>query len=502
MSEFTDGYKYFSSCASGYGARLGNAYIQNIETEIERLADVFNKQEGINTDAKIFKGDVAEFWHSGTHNIDAALKGEAIRTDVLRSKEFASPDIVDTDGIKYGLKYIYNGNASAKEQSISFFERFKKYERDHPGITFEKFLSDRNIDPDNVAKHDPIYSGQIRIVPSDQLQEAIKFLHKEIIHERMTRPELAHRYEETLENLTDKIKTSHGTESIALSKSEAEVLAGLAKAGKFDPKEFGLSAKDLINFEYVLKQAFKAGLTSATISAVLKIAPSIYKILESFIEHGEVDADKFKELGVVALSDGCNGFLRGSLSAAITATTKAGVFGELIKQVDPTIIGAATVIGLNVMQYSIRLGRNEINKGEFVDLVLRDLFVTTCSLTLGGVTQGLIEIPVIGFMIGSFVGSVAATFVYDRGYTAFLSYCCESGFTFFNLVDQNYELPDEILQEMGVEILAYEESSWEELYYETMDYEKLEIEELNYECLDITILRRGVIGVNKIGYIY
>lgn len=57
-----------------------------------------------------------------------------------------------------------------------------------------------------------------------------------------------------------------------------------------------------------------------------------------------------------------------------------------------------------------------------------------------------IEMSVLGFMLGSFVGSVVGSFAYNVGHNVFMSFCVDTGFTMFGLVDQNYELPDEVME--------------------------------------------------------
>ena len=46
--------------------------------------------------------------------------------------------------------------------------------------TFDEFLRKKGY-TDARVKNDPIYRGQIRVVPKDQLEEAIKWLEKKII---------------------------------------------------------------------------------------------------------------------------------------------------------------------------------------------------------------------------------------------------------------------------------------------------------------------------------
>ena len=99
--------------------------------------------------------------------------------------------------------------------------------------------------------NDPIYSGQIRVIPKDQLVEATEWLNRKIIEEGSKRPELVERYKETLKMLRDKIEDGKGTESVALTKEQAEELARLAKEGKVteqDLKDLGISTEDLIKY--------------------------------------------------------------------------------------------------------------------------------------------------------------------------------------------------------------------------------------------------------------
>ena len=59
-------------------------------------------------------------------------------------------------------------------------------------------------------------------------------------------------------------------------------------------------------------------------------------------------------------------------------------------------------------------------------------FGTIAKATLGTAFQALSPyLPVLGFMIGSFVGSVVGAFAYKAGYSCVISYCVDSGSTFF-----------------------------------------------------------------------
>ena len=56
-----------------------------------------------------------------------------------------------------------------------------------------------------------------------------------------------------------------------------------------------LTTEELIKYDYIVQQAFKAGLTAATISVVLKVAPEIIKAIDYLIKNGEINAVQFKK---------------------------------------------------------------------------------------------------------------------------------------------------------------------------------------------------------------
>lgn len=503
MVGFEEGYEFFRQNASGIlGADVGESYINTINTEIDKMVNDLNSLEGFTTASKVLKGDVAEFWHSGTFNIDAAVKGSSDRAFVDRSHDFASTDISSNFGDRYGLKYYSDGQASAKAQAVSVFQRFKEYQAKGGTDSLEDFLHKRGYNDVDSVLNDPIYAGQIRIIPRDQLEEATKWLERMIKTEATRRPEQVHRYEETLALLKDRLSNNKGVESIPLSREEAEALATLAKQGKFSAEDLGLTTENLVKYEYILQQAFKAGLSAATISIVLKVAPEIIKSIEYLIKNGYIDKEQFKKIGFAALSGGAEGFIRGSLSAALTTSCKAGLLGSALKSVDPTIIGAITVVAMNVVKNAFNVAIGKKTKSELTGELVRDMFVSACSLVGGGITQAFIEVPVLGYMIGSFVGSIIGSFTYQVGYKTVISFCIDSGFTMFGLVEQDYELPKELIKEIGIETFDYESFEIETFEPETFKVETFELDTFEPESLEIHFLRRGVIGINRIGFIY
>lgn len=500
QTTFQGGYDFFrKNSATVIGAFHGADYIGTIEEEIKKLNDDMSHFTGFRTDSAMLKGDIAEFWHAGTFNINAAVKGSAHRAAVDRSHDFASTDVSTNFGRKYGLKYYSSGQESAKAQATSIFQRFKEYQASGGKDSLDKFLSDRQYDVDAVLS-DPIYSGQLRLIPHDQMDEAVVWLERMIKTESARRPEQVERYRETLEFLRDRISDNQGNESIPLSKQEAERLATLAKQSEFSAEELGLSTEELLSLESVLKDSLKAGMSAAVISLVLKVGPEIFKAIEYLIKNGEIDEEQFKRVGFAALSGSADGFVRGTISAAITTCCKGGLLGEGLKEISPGLVAVVTVLAMNTVKNAYSVARGKMSRTALSNELIRDMIVSGASYAGGVIGQSAIEIPVLGYLIGSLVGSLVGTFVADVGHTAVLSFCAETGITMFGLVEQDYTLPEDIIKEIGIETFDYETFQADSFEPDTFTFDTFDFEAFQPENLDITFLRRGVIGVSKVGY--
>ena len=141
MVGFEEGYTYFEKNASAYVAStMSDSYVASVNDEIEKLVNDLNSFENFKTSSNVLKGDVAEFY-----NIDSALKGSSNRAFVDRNHDFASTDISTNYGDKYGLKYYSDGQASAKAQAVSVFQRFKEYQSHGGTDSMDDFLRSRGI---------------------------------------------------------------------------------------------------------------------------------------------------------------------------------------------------------------------------------------------------------------------------------------------------------------------------------------------------------------------
>lgn len=200
---FKEGFKFFEkNCSSFLGSNSGAEYIEKIEKEIEELENNINSFKGFSTEATILKGDIAEFMHAGTFNINAAMKSSTSRAKVDRSHDFASVDISTNYGKDYGSKYYSTAEASAKAQSITYEQAFKEYQAKGGKLDFNNFLSERN--KLGVSGTEAIYADQFRLISSDQYEIAKKWLEKKIAEESVKRPEQVERYKNSLDMLAKK----------------------------------------------------------------------------------------------------------------------------------------------------------------------------------------------------------------------------------------------------------------------------------------------------------
>lgn len=502
MEGFREGYDFFQSHAGNFvGVSEGARYVDSVETEITKLVKNLNQFSSNKAGVATLKGDVAEFWHAGTFNINAAVKGSNHRVVVDRSHGLGSVDIRGKNfESEFGLKYYKNGAESAKQQAKSIFEKFSEYKAKGGKESLENYLQRSEYSADKVLS-DPLYAGQYRVIPSDQLKAATEWLERRIKEESVKRPDEVRRYQETLDMLRSKVSDNKGNESIELAETEARKLAELSKRGDVTAEKLNLTTEELIRFKDILRESCKAGMSAAVITMVLKMSPEIWKAIHYLIENGEIDEEQFKVLGFKALTSSSEGFIRGTVSAAITGSCKAGLCGSALKSLDPTVIGAATVIVMNSMKNSYKVAIGEMSRTQMVNELVKEMFVSTCALSMGSVGQSFIQIPLVAYMMGSFVGSIAGSIIYDAVYSPVISFCIDSGFTMFGLVEQNYELPEELLKEIGVEVFEYEKFDYSSIDTETFQFATITPEKVEPKGIDMVFLRRGVIGINCIGYV-
>ena len=109
--DFREGYEFFQKNAGAlFGADIATEFGTNTVNYVEELTlleDSINSFKGYQTPSAQLKGDVAEFWHAGTFNTNAALNNSANRAVVNRSNEFASVDVSLKSGESFSLQAYF-----------------------------------------------------------------------------------------------------------------------------------------------------------------------------------------------------------------------------------------------------------------------------------------------------------------------------------------------------------------------------------------------------------
>lgn len=498
-SSFQDGYSFFEKNIGVMdGAHGASRYVSGVEEEIDSFAKKLNDfgAKRRKSGADKLQGDVAEYWHAHTFNIEAKAAESPHHAEALRSNRLASVDIKTNFGEDYGLKYWKTGEESGREQATTVYERFKKSGMD----SLEDFLNKKKLegkDP-NLS----LYQGQGRIVPSDQLSEATEHLKKRYNKEAYNRPEQAAKYQETLDRLDDRIRDGEGVESHPLSRPDSEKLTVEAQKGNVDTeylKQHGVSLEESIKGEYVFKQAIEAGKTAAVITTVMKLAPEVLKAVSYLVKTGRLNPEQFKKMGLAALDGASLGFIRGSVAAGLTTACKAGFFGTAMKSLTPNVIASLTVLTMETIGDAFRVACGQKDRQEMALNLIKNMVVSSSGLIGGGLASCVL--PCLGFMLGSFIGATLGSFACKAGGAAILSLCVDSGFTMFGLVDQNYELPQEVLDELRIKSFQVEPFRFNEFNGKSFDFGKFQTKEFAYDSFRITVLRRGVVSVSKIGYV-
>lgn len=473
-SAFSD---YVRNVAQNEFINMQNIRIQEINDAIDRLAKGINEHPHINLNVEQFKGFVAEEWHAGTFNIDALRKGSDHRAWTLQDNGYGSVDVETNFGKEYSLKYSNTAKDAENMQAA--------------------LNNDTRV---------PKYQGQERLIAGEQVDDAKAWAHRRGLKDIENRPDVSKAHMDTEEHLVGKIADADGVESSELSIKDSKEIAKEAKEGGVDLEKRGYAKDPLLDevrIEYV-NRAMKAGLTAATITAITQIVPELYKAIDYLIKHGEIDLDGMKKLGKKVISASGEAFLRGSIAYGVEMAIQNGMLGESLKGTNPSVVGVAVTVILGTIKDSILVAAGKMTTSEmgmhFVDtLVVSSGYLA--SMKIGGaIAQALCpELPGVGYAIGSLLGCSVAV-VYNIGKKKLISFCVDTGFTCFGLVDQNYEIPEDVLAEMGVHTIPVPRTEVLKTGVNLTSVSS-QISRSEYETVDITVLRRGVIGINKIGYV-
>ena len=437
--KFEKGWRLAVSLAgSKYAANIGTTYVNDVSDKILTLQkDITNAVQSSNRLTKQEAGFTAETWMTDTFNAKATAAGtkeSAYRPGVNYP---ASEDISTTWGEKYSLKYYDNASQSAQQQAKTYIEKYKEYydkqKRDgKQAVSQEEFLDKYTNYEDIQSLYDSLYKGQKRIIPEDQLDDAVEYLKKRknkfSVSEENERKKLTAAQQDTLDNLADRLTSPKGVQSEPLTKSQAETITDLARRGDFDPADFNVKPSQLITKRYILKQAMGAGVSAATFSTALAIAPDIYSILRKAIVDGKIDENELKKTGIDGAIAGSSGFVEGYVSDALLVACKTGKLGASMQNVSPDTIGTLTVLVIDSARYGYKLANGDITSAEYANQMTEECFVAICSQASGATAAALLPMIPFAYIAGSMAGSMIATAGYEKGEEIVMSVQDAGGF--------------------------------------------------------------------------
>lgn len=466
MGEFSDSFYKASKDFSGVsGAQESATYVNDVQSAIDSALMALQKESvrRQNVAAGYVKGNLAEVWHAETLKVSATAKGndEVWATATHNSKPGQDIAFGNSSSSTYAeLKYYKTGEDTARQLG------------------------------------NPAYDGSLKVAPADQLSEVIGESQKQAARNQDSRPEVAAAYQDTADNVSDRIEVD-GITSKPLGERDAQKMTtDLKSDGEIDPDEFGLNTESFIEWSDIFRESGSAAINAAAFSAALTAAPHVYRIVAKYIQSGQVDSQGIRDGASQVFSNSSAAGLRGGLAAVITGSCRAGLMGQTLKGVSPTAVGMATAMALNSIENSWRYSQGLISGKELAFNSSRD--ATALMMGGGGAILGqvIIPIPVLGALLGNLVGTTLGGVGATYANATVLGICVESGWTFWGLVDQSYVVPEDVLRSAGFDLFAPRHFKLDEFAVHRFEERKFQTEQVGF-----TILRRGVIAFNTVGYL-
>lgn len=425
LSKFEDGWDYSKEfMAANYSAIMTSdfmtsEYVTSLESAITTLKTDMNSSMGSARGTAQEAGLLAEKWAADTFNIDAIAKGSSERASTVGSTELGSVDVTTTYGENASLKYYQDASGSASAQARNIMKAYYEYASKASGepMSFKEYVDKYGSGMSHDELYASLYEGQTRIIPTDQLSQATQYLQGKIdklppLGSGDTTDAQIKAYQETMENLRDRLQAPDGTASKPLTYEELQAIAEVSKDGNFKPEDFGISLTKVIGPKYIVKQAMGTGVEVAAINAALTIGPDVFSILKEAAQTGVVDEEALKDCGVEGAIAGSEGFVEGSVSRLVATLCKAGTFGEALKGADPSVVATLTVLVIEGAIHGYELSQGKITAEEYGNMMVDRTMVMLLSLPTSALFLAILPGTHIAMLAGCMAGGLVASIGY------------------------------------------------------------------------------------------
>lgn len=427
FDKFKTGWEYaVDFLGTQYAAKLSSDYVTSVADKITELKVNINSVAGTARDKAQEAGFVAEKWTAGTFNINAAANESSYSATTPNSNELGSADVTTNYGENASLKYYKSASASASAQAKTLIQKYREYCRSagndssKPPMSLKEYMDKHGYSPeDQDALLSSVYEGQTRIIPPEQLQEAVDYLNGRIDKlsaiEGKTASERTSSYQETLDRLKDRLQAPDGTESMPLSKEDAQAIAELSETGDFKPEDFNITLSKVIEPKYVLKQAVGTGVEAGLLKAAFTVGPDVFSVVIEALKEGDIDEAKLQEIGIdgaVAMSEG---FVEGSVSRMIVTMCQEGILGEALKEASPGVVAALTFLVIDAVINGYALSKGEITADDYGNLMADHIMTSLIASPTTAIMLALLPGTKVAVIVGCMAGGMIAAIGYAAG---------------------------------------------------------------------------------------
>lgn len=466
MSNFNKKYKQTLNNIGGtLGANESTVYSENIQSAIEKAVNALQNEANRRTNVPVdyLKGWLSEQWHAETFIIHSKVRNN----DNVWAKVASNN--------KTGEDIFYGNDVEIKIAEIKYYK---------DGLNTAKAIS--RLD----------YIGKEKIVPSDQLDAVRESALKKAAKIGSYRPEQAENYRDTANRADDRLRIDNVSSKPLDEAAAKEMAKDFKKDKSINPDNYGLNSEEFVSWNDIARQSGEAAMHAAILSAAISAAPFIWDILKDYIETEAIDVNMLTNRGTLILSSSAAAGLRGGIAAALTASCKTGLLGASLKNISPAAIGMATAMAINAIDYSFKLQRGVITNHQFVNYCIKDSFILSSAMAGASIGQLIIPIPLLGALVGNLVGATLGGVLHNGINQTMLGISIENGWTFFGLVKQNYVVSDDVLKQVGYDLITVHSFK-----PHALNVNSFAVQSFSPTSLGFIPLKRGVIASNTIGYI-